>query len=94
MGVLTLEVGYTSATTGKGDREVHKVHVVALAQKNYVMMAVKSKTTVLTDVALSSLIADYQNFRGTFSLHLQRQGDNILKMEGMGISEALGNTAS
>jgi hypothetical protein len=29
MGVPTLEVGYTSATTGKGDHEVHKEHVVA-----------------------------------------------------------------
>jgi hypothetical protein len=32
MGVLTSEVGYTSATTGRGDHEVHKGHVVALAQ--------------------------------------------------------------
>jgi hypothetical protein len=30
MGVPTLEVGYTSATTGRGDQEVHKGHVVAL----------------------------------------------------------------
>jgi hypothetical protein len=30
MGVPTLEVGYTSATTGRGDHEVHKGHVVAL----------------------------------------------------------------
>jgi hypothetical protein len=30
MGVPTLEVGYTSATTGRGDHEVHKEHVVAL----------------------------------------------------------------
>jgi hypothetical protein len=29
MGVPTLEVGYTSATTGRGEREVHKGHVVA-----------------------------------------------------------------
>jgi hypothetical protein len=33
MGVPTSEVGYTSATTGRGDHEVHKGHVVALAQK-------------------------------------------------------------
>jgi hypothetical protein len=33
MGVPTLEVGYTSATTGKGDHEVHKGHVVALGKK-------------------------------------------------------------
>jgi hypothetical protein len=30
MGVSTSEVGYTSATTGRGDHEVHKGHVVAL----------------------------------------------------------------
>jgi hypothetical protein len=29
MGVLALEVGYTSATTGKGDHAVHPPHVVA-----------------------------------------------------------------
>jgi hypothetical protein len=33
MGVSTSEVGYTSATTGRGDREVHKGHVVALEIK-------------------------------------------------------------
>jgi hypothetical protein len=33
MGVPTLEVGYTSATTGRGDHEVHKGHVVALGKK-------------------------------------------------------------
>jgi hypothetical protein len=33
MGVPTLEVGYTSATTGRGDHEVHKGHVVALEKK-------------------------------------------------------------
>jgi hypothetical protein len=30
MGVPTSEVGYTSDTTGRGDHEVHKGHVVAL----------------------------------------------------------------
>jgi hypothetical protein len=33
MGVPTSEVGYTSATAGRGDHEVHKGHVVTLAQK-------------------------------------------------------------
>jgi hypothetical protein len=33
MGVTTLEIGYTSATTGMGDREVHKRHLVALGEK-------------------------------------------------------------
>jgi uncharacterized cupin superfamily protein len=33
MGVPTSEVGYTSATAGRGDREVHKGHVVVLGKK-------------------------------------------------------------
>jgi hypothetical protein len=33
MGFPTSEVGYTSATVGRGDHEVHKGHVVALAKK-------------------------------------------------------------
>jgi hypothetical protein len=33
MGVPASEVGYTSAITGRGDHEVHKGHVVALAKK-------------------------------------------------------------
>jgi hypothetical protein len=33
MGVPTSEVDYTSARAGRGDREVHKEHVVTLAQK-------------------------------------------------------------
>jgi hypothetical protein len=32
MGVPTLEVGYTSATTGRGDHEVHKGHEVKKIQ--------------------------------------------------------------
>jgi hypothetical protein len=35
MGVPTSEVGYTSATTGKGDHEVHKGHVVALTKRTF-----------------------------------------------------------
>jgi hypothetical protein len=34
MGVPTSEVGYTSATTGRGDHEVHKGRVVAVGRKN------------------------------------------------------------
>jgi hypothetical protein len=33
MGVLNLEVCYTSATTGRGDHEVHKGHLVALGKE-------------------------------------------------------------
>jgi hypothetical protein len=35
MGVPTSEVGCTSATTGRGDHEVHKRHIVR-AKKVYV----------------------------------------------------------
>jgi hypothetical protein len=38
MGVPTSEVGYTSATTGRGDHEVHDGHVVAL-DKNILEMS-------------------------------------------------------
>jgi hypothetical protein len=33
MGVSASEVGYTSATTARGDHEVHKGHLVALEKK-------------------------------------------------------------
>jgi hypothetical protein len=33
MGVPTSEVGYTSATTGRADHEVHKGNVVALEKE-------------------------------------------------------------
>jgi hypothetical protein len=34
MGVPTSEVDYTSATTGRGDHEFYKGHVVALKKKH------------------------------------------------------------
>jgi hypothetical protein len=34
MGVPTSELGYTSATTGRGDHETHDGHVVALENNN------------------------------------------------------------
>jgi hypothetical protein len=34
MGVPTSEVSYTSATTGRGDHEVHKGHAVVLEKKH------------------------------------------------------------
>jgi hypothetical protein len=37
MGVPTSEVGYTSATTGRGDHEVHKGHVEELGKNMYVI---------------------------------------------------------
>jgi hypothetical protein len=35
MDVPTSDVGYTSVTTGRGDHEVHKGHVVALEKKKH-----------------------------------------------------------
>jgi hypothetical protein len=34
MDVPTSEIGYTLATTGRGDHKVHKGHVVALENNN------------------------------------------------------------
>jgi hypothetical protein len=39
MGVPASEVGYTSATTGRGDHEVHKGHVVAMGEKNILFLS-------------------------------------------------------
>jgi hypothetical protein len=47
MGVPTSEVGYTSATTGRRDHEVHKGHVVALAKKHLGEHLEKKKTELL-----------------------------------------------
>jgi hypothetical protein len=44
MGVPTSEVGYTSATTGRGDHEVYKGHVVALGRKKKHRRAQKYQT--------------------------------------------------
>jgi hypothetical protein len=46
MGVQILDVGYTSATTGRGDHEVHKGHVAALGRKQRKLVCnVKSDET-------------------------------------------------
>jgi prolyl-tRNA synthetase len=47
VGVPTSEVGYTSATTRRGDHKVHKGHVVALAKKIKIKLKIK-KVTPLT----------------------------------------------
>jgi hypothetical protein len=38
MGIPTIEVGYTSATTGRGDYEVYKGHVLALVWEKKKML--------------------------------------------------------
>jgi hypothetical protein len=41
MGVPTLEVGYPSTKTGRGDHEVHKGHVVALEKMSITKVSVR-----------------------------------------------------
>jgi hypothetical protein len=41
MGAPTSEIGYTSATTGMGDHEVHKGHVVALEKRKEFSVFIK-----------------------------------------------------
>jgi hypothetical protein len=50
MGVPAFEVGYTSATTGKGDHEVHQGHVVAKKLKE-----IKGISTVLSSYQVKLL---------------------------------------
>jgi hypothetical protein len=38
MGVPNSDLGYTSATTGRGHHETRKGHVVALAKKEFLNM--------------------------------------------------------
>jgi hypothetical protein len=42
MGVPTSEVGHTSATTGRGDHEVSKGHVVALEKNIKVLNVIRT----------------------------------------------------
>jgi hypothetical protein len=44
MGVPISEVGYTSATAGRGDHEVNKGHVVAFGGKTIVWNSLLHKT--------------------------------------------------
>jgi hypothetical protein len=55
MGAPALEVGYTSATTGSGDHEVHKGHVVELERKQIAVSRVTLTTLTLT-YQLTSLL--------------------------------------
>jgi hypothetical protein len=62
MGVPTSEVGYTSVTTGRGDHEVHKGHVVALETKknsSCADMGVIAKITALYPTESNSTTAPH-----------------------------------
>jgi hypothetical protein len=58
MGVPTSEVGYTSATTARGDHEVHKGHVVAMEEflSNKIQYFTSTSNTSLTYSLLLLLI--------------------------------------
>jgi hypothetical protein len=51
MGVPTSEVGYTSVTTGRGDHEVHKGHVVALGEGEEVLSTLSPVSSVNIEAA-------------------------------------------
>jgi hypothetical protein len=54
MGLPTSEVGYTSATTRRGDHEVHKEHEVALGKK-YVTLEYKKLTESIEFIDFKSI---------------------------------------
>jgi hypothetical protein len=45
MGVLASEVGYTSATAGRGEHEVHKGHVMALGRKVFISIPINANVS-------------------------------------------------
>jgi hypothetical protein len=55
MGVPTSEVGYTSATTGRGDHEVHKGHVLALAKTLCIVINRGHYSTITTAKRFSAV---------------------------------------
>jgi hypothetical protein len=63
MGVPSSEVGYNSATTGKGDHEVQKGHVVALGKT---FASLKKKPLKIFEVI--SLIKQYKTLGIQYSL--------------------------
>jgi hypothetical protein len=65
MGVPTSEVGYTSATTGRGDHEVNKGHVGALAQN----IRLVCSRTQLTSKAVQHINTRHEPLGGTTIHH-------------------------
>jgi hypothetical protein len=73
MGVPTSEVGYISATAGKGDHEVHKEHVVALGEKKVISAYEPSAisrgfTKIMTHLPLLYLSEQWAIIRTIMSL--------------------------
>jgi hypothetical protein len=69
MGVPTSEVGYTSATTGRGDHEVHNGHVVAFEKKQLFVYS-----------AISGRILNFKGWAGFGALFSQMQRDVHMKV--------------
>jgi hypothetical protein len=58
MSVPTSEVGYTSVTTGRGDHEVHKGHMVALERRDY-----KTSDDILFYLEIYPVVKKIQNYK-------------------------------
>jgi hypothetical protein len=61
MGVPASEVGYTTATTGRGDHEVHKGHVVALEKITLIYYNARSTAHLVYNIpVLHELITNFE----------------------------------
>jgi hypothetical protein len=67
MGVPNSDVGYTSATTGRGGHEVHKGHVVALGEKK--TLSIQANTGMLHYVRPLTLPLILQGNKALLSLY-------------------------
>jgi hypothetical protein len=74
MRVPTSDVGYTSATTGRGDHEVHHGHVVALGKNSFeLMIMLRVNKCNIRDILLydAAYVDKYlQTFRRNTQPHL------------------------
>jgi hypothetical protein len=73
MGVPTQEVGYTSATTGREDQEVHKGHVVALEGGGEV-----TNEHTVTMITLKEFVTEAETLAATnLTILLLRTSSNV-----------------
>jgi hypothetical protein len=76
MGVPTSQVSYTSATTGRGDHEVHKGPVVALEEKKYSEISLNSQSMVERELFAGgvscTLFAVFVYFKSVSLFYLKR----------------------
>jgi hypothetical protein len=64
MGFPTSEVGYTSATTGRGYHEVHKGHVVALGRGHFILR-------IIIIIGISNYYFPYRINQFIFAIEMQ-----------------------